>query len=86
MLYLVVVDFSGTNDEEQQKASLREAKRLLIECGERKNAEAARLREDAAKNSFSGHNHRILKVRQRPVAHLCGIGKGGIHVGSSDGE
>jgi hypothetical protein len=46
---IVVVDFSGMNDEEQQKAALREAKKLLIDCGEYKNAETARLREDAAK-------------------------------------
>jgi hypothetical protein len=46
---IVVVDFSGIQEEEQQKAALREAKKLLIECGEHKNAETARLREDAAK-------------------------------------
>jgi hypothetical protein len=33
----------------QQKAALREAKKLLIECGEYKNAETAKLWEDAAK-------------------------------------
>jgi hypothetical protein len=46
---LVVVDFSGMNEEEQQKAALCEAKKLLIECGEYKNSETAKLREDAAK-------------------------------------
>jgi len=52
---IVVVDFSGMHEEEQQKAALREAKKLLIECGEYKNAETARLREDAAKKeSFGG--------------------------------
>jgi hypothetical protein len=54
--HIVAVDFSGMNDEEQQKAALREAKKLLIECGEHKNAETARLREGAA-------NHRIPKAR-----------------------
>jgi hypothetical protein len=48
---IVVVDFSGMNDEEQQKAALREAKKLLIDCGEYKNAETTKLREDAAKKS-----------------------------------
>ena len=49
MLYLVVVDFSGMHEEEQQRATLREAKKLLIECGEYKNVETAKLREDKAK-------------------------------------
>jgi len=49
-LQMVMVDFSGMDQEEQQKAALREAKRLLIECGEYKNTETAKLREDAAKN------------------------------------
>ena len=44
-----MVDFSGMKEEERQQAALREAKKLLIECGEYKNAETARLREDAAK-------------------------------------
>lgn len=47
--HIVVVDFSGMKEEEQQKAALEEAKKLLIECGEHKNAETAKLREDAAK-------------------------------------
>ena len=46
---IVVVDFSGIHEEEQQKAALREAKKLLTECGEYKNAETAKLRGDAAK-------------------------------------
>jgi len=46
---LVVVDFSEMHEEEQQKSALQEAKRLLTECGEYKNAETARLREDATK-------------------------------------
>jgi hypothetical protein len=45
---IVVVDFSEMNDEEQQKAALREARTLLIECGEFHNAETARRRQDAA--------------------------------------
>jgi len=48
-LQIVIVDFSGIHEEEQQKAALHEAKKLLIECGEYKNAETARLREAAAK-------------------------------------
>jgi hypothetical protein len=51
---IVVVDFSGTHEEEQQKAALREAKKLLIECGEYKNAETAKLRDDAAKKQGFG--------------------------------
>jgi hypothetical protein len=47
--HIVVVDFSVMKEEEQQKAALREAKKLLVECGEYKNAETAKLREDAAK-------------------------------------
>jgi hypothetical protein len=47
-LQIVIVDFSGIHEEEQQKAALRKAKKLLIECGEYKNAETARLREAAA--------------------------------------
>lgn len=46
---MVVVDFSEMNDEEQQKAALREAKTLLIECGEYKNSETAKMRQDVAK-------------------------------------
>jgi hypothetical protein len=46
---IVVVDFSEMKGEEQQKAALREAKELLIECGEYKNVETAKLREDKAK-------------------------------------
>jgi hypothetical protein len=46
---IVVVDFSGMHEEEQQRATLREAKRLLIECGEYKKVETATLREDKAK-------------------------------------
>lgn len=61
--HIVAVDFSRMNDEEQQKAALREAKGLLIECGERKNAETMRLREGAAKKNSSGYNHRIAKSR-----------------------
>jgi hypothetical protein len=54
-LQIVIVDFSNIHEEEQQKAALREAKKLLIECGEYKNAETARLREAAAqKRSSSG--------------------------------
>jgi hypothetical protein len=48
-LQLVVVDFSEIQEEEPQKAALREAKAVLIECGEYKNAETAKLRESAAK-------------------------------------
>jgi hypothetical protein len=48
-LQMVVVDFSGMEAEEQQKESLREAKKMLIECGEYKNVETAKLREDNAK-------------------------------------
>lgn len=51
---IVVVDFSGTHEEEQQKAALLEAKKLLIECGEYKNAETAKLRKDAAKKEGFG--------------------------------
>jgi hypothetical protein len=48
---IVVVDFSAMKEEEEeQKAALEEAKKLLIECGEYKNAETAKLREDAAKD------------------------------------
>lgn len=50
-LQIVVVDFSAMQEEEQQKAALREAKKLLIECGEYRNAETAKLREEAAKRS-----------------------------------
>lgn len=46
---IVVVDFSRVDDETQQKAALREAREMLIECGEYKNMETARLREEAAK-------------------------------------
>jgi hypothetical protein len=46
---IVVVDLSQIDDEEQQKAALREAKQLLIECGKYKDAETTRLRENAAK-------------------------------------
>ena len=48
-LQLVVVDFSEMKGEEQQKQALREAKELLIGCGEYKNSETANLREDKAK-------------------------------------
>ena len=48
-LQIVVVDFSEMKGEEQQKAALREAKVLLIECSEYKNVETAKLREDKAK-------------------------------------
>jgi TIR domain-containing protein len=61
--HIVVVDFSVMKEEEQQKAALREAKKLLIECGEYKNAETAKLREDAAKKGRCGPNHRIPKAR-----------------------
>jgi hypothetical protein len=61
--HIVVVDFSVMKEEEQQKAALQEAKRLLIECGEYKNTETAKLREDAAKKGLSGRNHRIRKAR-----------------------
>jgi hypothetical protein len=47
--HIVVVDFSVMKEEEQQKAALQEAKKLLIECGEYKNAETGKIREDAAK-------------------------------------
>jgi hypothetical protein len=50
---IVVVDFSEMKDEQQQKAALREAKKLLSECGEYKNAETAKLREDAVKKGRS---------------------------------
>jgi hypothetical protein len=56
---VVVVDLSVTKEEEQQKAALQEAKKLLMECGEYKNAETAKLREDEAKKGRSGRNHRI---------------------------
>ncbi len=45
--YIVVVDFSAMGDERQQKDALHEAKKLLIQCGEDKNAEVRRLREVA---------------------------------------
>jgi hypothetical protein len=61
--HIVVVDFSAMKEEEQQKAALREGKKLLIECGEYKNAETARLRKNAAKKGLSGRNHRISKAR-----------------------
>ncbi len=48
-LQMVVVDFSVMEVEEQQKEALREAKKMLIECGEYKNVETAKLREDKAK-------------------------------------
>lgn len=48
-LQIVVVDFSEMKGEEQQKQALREAKELLIGCGEYKNSETANLREDKAK-------------------------------------
>jgi hypothetical protein len=51
-LQIVVVDLSENGEEGQQKACLREAKRLMIGCAEYKNAETAKLREGAAgKNS-----------------------------------
>jgi hypothetical protein len=46
---VVMVDFSEMQEEELQKGALREAKALLIECGEYKNAETERLREKVAK-------------------------------------
>lgn len=46
---IVIVDFSETQEEESQKGALRQAKALLIGCGEYKNAETARLREKLAK-------------------------------------
>ncbi len=46
---IVVVDFSGIHEEERQEAALREAKKLLTECGKYKNAETAKLRREAAK-------------------------------------
>lgn len=48
-LQMVVVDFSGMKVEDQQKEALREAKKFLIECGEYKNGETAKLREDNTK-------------------------------------
>jgi hypothetical protein len=50
---IVVVDFSVMKEEDQQKAALEEAKKLLIECGEYKNAETAKLREGAAQKGCS---------------------------------
>jgi hypothetical protein len=44
-LQVVAVDFSKMEQEEQQKAALREAKRLLIGCAEYQNAETAKLRK-----------------------------------------
>jgi hypothetical protein len=52
--HIVAVDFSVMKEEEQQKAALLEAKKLLIQCGEYQNAETAKLREDAAKKGRSG--------------------------------
>lgn len=46
---IVIVAFSRTQDEEPPKGALREAKALLIGCGEYKNVETARLREKLAK-------------------------------------
>jgi TIR domain-containing protein len=46
---MVVVDLSGMKAEEQQKEALRVAKEMLIECGEYKNLETAKLRQDKAK-------------------------------------
>jgi len=48
-LQIVVVDFSEMKGEEQQTQALREAKELLIGCGEYKNSETANLREGKAK-------------------------------------
>jgi hypothetical protein len=48
---MVIVDFSEIEDEEHQKAALREAKRLLTECGEYHNAETARRRAEPAKKT-----------------------------------
>jgi len=48
---MVVVDFSEMNDEGHQKAALREAKKLLTECGEYHNAEIAKRRTELAKKS-----------------------------------
>ena len=44
-LQLIVVDFSEMQEEDLQKAALLLAKDFLIECGEYKNAETAKLRE-----------------------------------------
>jgi hypothetical protein len=52
--HIVVVDFAVMKEEERQKAALREAKKLLTECGEYQNAETAKLREDAAEKGRSG--------------------------------
>jgi len=49
--HIVVVDFSAMKEEKQQEAALQEARVLLTECGEHKNAETAKLREDPAKKS-----------------------------------
>jgi hypothetical protein len=46
---IVVVDFSEMKGEEQQKEALREAKKMLIECGEYNNVETAKLRQGKAK-------------------------------------
>ena len=42
--HIVVVDFSTMEDEKQQEAALKEARRLLIQCCEYKDAETAQLR------------------------------------------
>jgi hypothetical protein len=48
-LQMVVVDFSEMEVEKQQKEALREAKNMLVECGEYKDIETAKLRGDKAK-------------------------------------
>lgn len=48
-LQMVVVDFSEMEVEKQQKEALCEAKNMLVECGEYKDIETAKLREDKAK-------------------------------------
>jgi TIR domain-containing protein len=50
-LQVVVVDLSKTEQEDQQKAALREAKKMLIECGKYKNAETARRRAELEKTT-----------------------------------
>lgn len=50
-LQVVVVDLSKTEQEDQQKAALCEAKKMLIECGEYKNAETAKGRAELEKTT-----------------------------------
>ena len=63
---IVVVDFSGIHEEEQQKTALREPKKLLIDCGEYKNAETAKMREDAA-TIASPMRDRLGHGRRMPI-------------------